>query len=266
MHRGRPLFWLVSGVLGLLLGAAGAIWDVVAFSILSGALALTAGVAVYRLLGLLRQELGEKRQLEDRLSRLEADRGQETRGDQAQAELDAAALAAHIDRTAVRRGEALDPPGLTDPLTGLYSEAYFQVALDGRIATARRHLRPLAVVLLEVIEDLEKGAPRPADAREMANGLREILRESDTLCRLQSGVFAMLLEDTPENGAIWSVERLRRHLVSTNDRLTVWAGIACYPSHGFETHELLDRAELALGSAREWRQDRIEVAKPEPSA
>ncbi len=266
MHRGRPLFWLVSGVLGLLVGAAGAIWDVVAFSVMAGAWALVGGVAVYRLAGLLRQELGEKTRLADRLSSLEADRERDAvERSQVQADLEAAAFAEYVDRTAVRRGAALDPPGLTDPVTGLYSEAYFEVALDGRIATSRRHLRPLAVVLMEVIEDLERRAPHPAEPAAVADGLRETLRESDTLCRLESGVFALLLEDTPENGAIWSVERLRRHLVSGNNRLTVWAGIACYPSHGFETHELLERAELALGSAREWRQDRIEVARPEAS-
>ena len=40
----------------------------------------------------------------------------------------------------------------------------------------------------------------------------------------------------------------------------MWAGVACYPAHGFTTDEVLDRADLALDMAREWRQDRIEVA------
>ena len=40
----------------------------------------------------------------------------------------------------------------------------------------------------------------------------------------------------------------------------MWAGVACYPAHGFTTDEILDRADHALDLAREWRQDRIEVA------
>jgi predicted signal transduction protein with EAL and GGDEF domain len=40
----------------------------------------------------------------------------------------------------------------------------------------------------------------------------------------------------------------------------MWAGVACYPAHGLTTEEVLDRADLALDMAREWRQDRIEVA------
>ena len=45
------------------------------------------------------------------------------------------------------------------------------------------------------------------------------------------------------------------------DKSTLWAGIACYPAHGFDTNEILGQAEVALGSARDWPQDRIEVAE-----
>ena len=88
----------------------------------------------------------------------------------------------------------------------------------------------------------------------------QTLRDADTLCRLQSGRFAILLEDTPENGAIWTVERIRRRLGEQLDDVTVWAGIACYPANGFDGPEVLDRAREALSQAREWRQDRTEVA------
>ena len=40
----------------------------------------------------------------------------------------------------------------------------------------------------------------------------------------------------------------------------MWAGVACYPAHAFSTDELLEQARLALASAKEWNQDRIEVA------
>jgi hypothetical protein len=38
------------------------------------------------------------------------------------------------------------------------------------------------------------------------------------------------------------------------------AGIACYPAHAFGSTELLQRATEALVAARDWNQDRIEVA------
>jgi GGDEF domain-containing protein len=69
-----------------------------------------------------------------------------------------------------------------------------------------------------------------------------------------------LLEDTPENGAIWTVERIRRQLLGSETGLTMWAGVACYPAHAFSPDAIMSAADQALISAKEWRQDRIEVA------
>ncbi len=149
---------------------------------------------------------------------------------------------------------------LADPVTNLFSEAYFRVALDARIASARRHLRPVAIALVEVIEGLGTTGVKSADPTKVTGSIRQTLRDADTACRMSDGCFALILEDTPENGAVWTVERIRRNLTSRHGHHTMWAGIACYPAHAFSTDELLDQASLALESAREWKQDRIEVA------
>ena len=146
------------------------------------------------------------------------------------------------------------------PRTGLYSEDYFRVALDARVAAARRHLRPVAAALLDVVVALDSGSPEPADAAVVAQSIRATLREADTACRLTDGRFALLLEDTPETGAVWTVERVRRKLIAEHPEITMWAGVACYPAHALNAMDLLDQTEFALQAAREWRQDRIEVA------
>ena len=151
-------------------------------------------------------------------------------------------------------------PLLTDPVTGLFSQDYFDIAIEARIAAARRHLRPVGVVLLEVIQGLRVDQPRPTDPKVVAAAVRATLREADTASRREDGKFALLLEDTPENGAIWTVERIRRHLVDADASLTVWAGVACYPAHAFDKDSVMKAAENALVAAREWHQDRIEVA------
>lgn len=153
--------------------------------------------------------------------------------------------------------------GLTDVRTGLFNHDYFLVSLDSRIAAARRHLRPVAVSLLEVVRGRE-GDDRPtADPRLVADCLRETLRESDTATRLRDGRYGVVLEDTPENGAIWTMERIRRRLVEEDPELTMWAGVACYPAHAFDVAALIERAEQALSLAHDWHQDRIEVATGE---
>jgi GGDEF domain-containing protein len=149
---------------------------------------------------------------------------------------------------------------LTDHDSQLFSEAYFRVALDARIASARRHLRPVAIALIDVYEGLAGSGASPANPGRAAESIRETVRDADTACRLADGTFAIILEDTPENGAVWTVERVRRNLVSRFGSHTMWAGVACYPAHAFSSEELMDQARLALDSAREWKQDRIEVA------
>jgi GGDEF domain-containing protein len=253
----RAVVGLTVGLLGLALGAAAALWDVVQLAVLAGALALVGGVAVFRIGGLLRNASQEIEELSGKVSELETAVEKESK---AREDVETK-LASRIELTAVRKSTQAD--ALTDATTGLYSEGYFTVALDARIAAARRNLKPVAVVLMEVIEGLGKGLPRPADPSRVATSICDTIREADTACRLMDGGYALVLEDTSENGAIWTVERIRRHMAMNDPGLTMWAGVACYPAHGFTTDEVLDRADLALDMAREWRQDRIEVASAE---
>jgi diguanylate cyclase (GGDEF)-like protein len=156
-------------------------------------------------------------------------------------------------------GPAATTP-LTDPVTGLFSEDYLVVALEGRLASARRHLRPVALALLQITQGLPDTGSRPANPEVVAEAISRTLRDSDIACRLGDGTFGVILEDTPENGAVWTVERIRRNLVSTSGHHTLWAGVACYPAHAFDAGELMTQVHEALGVAREWNQDRIEVA------
>jgi two-component system cell cycle response regulator len=158
---------------------------------------------------------------------------------------------------------ATDPAQLTDQDSQLFSEAYFRVALDARLASARRHLRPVAVALLDLYEGTAGSELSPATPSRAADSIRETVRDADTACRLADGTYAVILEDTPENGAVWTVERVRRNLVSRHGSHTMWAGVACYPAHAFSADELLGQAREALVAAREWNQDRIEVAAAE---
>ncbi len=161
---------------------------------------------------------------------------------------------------------AIDPSDirlLADPETNLFSEAYFRVSLDARIASARRHLRPVAIALVAVVDGDATGANGSAQPAHVTAAIRQTLRDADTACRLSDGSYALILEDTPENGAVWTVERIRRNLNTHHGAHTMWAGVACYPAHAFSTDELLEQASMALTSAREWKQDRIEIATAE---
>lgn len=260
MSDRRGILGFLAGLVGLLLGAAAAVWDVVQLAVIAGAIALIGGILVFRLVQILRRANTTIDELANQVDQLSSTAERETKARaEAEAQKDAA-VAERINRTAVRRDES-GPEAFTDDETGLFSESYFLVALEARFAAARRNLHPIAVVLLEVIEGLGSTTPRQAEAGCVSAHIRSMLREADTACRLTNGTFGILLEDTPENGAIWAVERLRRAMAEKEPGLTVWAGISVYPAHGFTSAELLDAADIALQQAREWRQDRIEIAQ-----
>ena len=122
---------------------------------------------------------------------------------------------------------AVDP--VTDPVTGLFNERFFMATLEKRVSAARRGLRPLGLVLIEVVTDISSDRPQPCDPTVVAEALVDTLREADTVARLDDGRFAVLLEDTPENGSIWTIERVRRRLGESHPGHTVWAGLSCYP-------------------------------------
>ncbi len=144
------------------------------------------------------------------------------------------------------------PPRILD-------EPMLAVALLGRMAMARRALRPLSIVHVEVA--VVGAPPGSAPAAGLVEDLLDsTFRESDVCGRRSDGIYVFVLEDTGEDGAVWTSERLRRALAGVVDGLRFCAGIASYPTHGLDAETVEAKAAQALVAARDWRRDRIEVA------
>lgn len=152
---------------------------------------------------------------------------------------------------------------LLDPSSGLFSEPFFLATVSWRLIACRRVLRPLAIALLEVVDGLPDGPVVPSNPRVVTAMVRATLRTSDVAARLSDGGYGLMLEDTPEDGAVWAVERLRRAMASKPGSRVLRAGVACYPGQALTPADLMASAKQAFANAREWPQDRIEVA---PSA
>lgn len=222
---------LVCGALGLIAGAAGMLDGAKISSLVAGVLAVVAGGLTF---------LGN-------------DHG-------APAAPAVAASASPMQMVATEGALPMQPSDepINHHVTGLFNEKYFRATIDTRVLAAKRHLRPVSVALVTV-----SAGPNRADTADMAkvsHAIRTTLRDSDIACHLDDGRFAFILEDTPEDGAVWTLERLRRCLSDVDANMVQWAGIACYPAHAFNSSELLVKAEEALGTASEWPQARIEVA------
>lgn len=150
------------------------------------------------------------------------------------------------------------PPvgSVDDDVTGLRSEAYFMAAAGDRIDAARRYLRPVSLLLL----DLHLADGNPVPPTETGETLTETLREADMICRRRDGSFAILLEDTPETGALLVVERLRPALRGRLGDVVVRAGVACYPAHGLDLAGIWTLGESALTAALTSERDSTHVA------
>ncbi len=262
---------LALGIVGLGIGILALAIDVAWLGAVAGAAALVAGLLALRISKQVRRHTTDATALRDQLDQLE-----QTAANQIQARISAESDAAVADirarkaelgtnmladRLKVLRTRRADTVrDITDPLTGLYGEEFFTATVDSRVAAARRHLRPVSVTIIEAMEGVGSNTPHPADPVTVANVLLETIRESDTAYRLIDGRFALILDDTPENGAIWTIERFRRLIIKELPGLTVWAGVAGYPAHAFDADTVVRLAEEALHAAHDWGRDRIEVA------
>jgi len=161
------LLGLLAGLAGLAFGVAAAVTNISGLAVVAAACGLISGGSCVVLL----------RRLHDTERELAG----------------ANALMKLVDMPAPAREEARS---LVDGETTLPDRHFFDLAVDGRVAAARRHLWPVAVVLLEVgLEDHE-----PRHRRDAVVGftsvMRRTLREADVACRLGPTTFGLVLEDT----------------------------------------------------------------------
>jgi diguanylate cyclase (GGDEF)-like protein len=224
----RALPSLVSGLLGLAFGVSAAVFHMPALGIMSGFFALSAAADG---LIVLRQTMAAEKALASATAEIHQAR-------EALAEVDANELQS--------RARPLDPE------TGLPDGHWFELTVESRVAAARRHLWPVTIVLLDLSLDVD---PRvPSARKEVLAGfsalMRQTLREADIACRTGPTSFGLVLEDTSEEGGVWTAERLQIALARDGIRVRrLAAGVASYPTHGLRADDVLARAQLALGRA-----------------
>ncbi|PLS74903.1 MAG: hypothetical protein CYG61_10180 [Actinobacteria bacterium] len=237
----RALPGLGAGLGGLAFGAAALVFEAPLLALAAAACALGAGAATVV-----------------QVQRLE----------RAEAEVAAgAALTSLLDLPQQVREQARS---LIDEETGLPDGRFLGLVIDGRVAAARRHLWPVTIVLLEVglRPECQDPCERARALVDFAALLRRALREADVVCRSSQTGFALVLEDTGEEGGVWVAERIQIAMGQEGGvarRLA--AGVATYPVHGLDADDVLARAQAALtracaaGAGRGLGQ--VEVAQPD---
>ena len=152
-----------------------------------------------------------------------------------------------------------------DPVTGLSNRVIFEDRLSQAIREGKRSGRKYALVLIDLqgLEDLvQLRGQYVVDAllRQVAEGLRESLRESDHLARFERNLFALLFEVQQLDQLHNLVEKLylsvirRYRLYDREFELDAFIGVAIYPDHAVDDDGLYEKACTALVAAEqsEW--------------
>jgi diguanylate cyclase (GGDEF)-like protein len=175
-------------------------------------------------------------------------------------------------RRSRRRSEEVDP--FHDPLTLLPNRLWLLRRLDQALARARRHGYVVAVLALDIyrfgsINNRMGHDWGDAVLRRVAQRLREVAREEDTVIRLDGDQFAVLLEDltdahSPARVAQRILDSFRRPLdIGGNEVLVSFGiGVAVHFSGEIAGRELIRDASLAMARAKKKGSARFEVFDP----
>lgn len=169
----------------------------------------------------------------------------------------------------------------TDALTGLANRRAFQESMMSDLARSARQRVPLSLVIVDIdhfksFNDRYGHATGDEVLRVTAQTLREHIRRGDVLARLGGEEFAIILPNTPADGAFTVTERIRKAIeaqsvpaMPTPLRVTASFGIASLrgPEYAELPEMLFERADSALYLAKGEGRNcvRIDPASVEPA-
>ena len=163
--------------------------------------------------------------------------------------------------------------GLDDALTGLPNQRMFDMRVDHALTRARRHGHHVAVMAIDVdelatVNNLMGRECGDELLREISNRLRQVARAEDTVARIGSDEFAVLLEQVEEPTAaaraarrILDAFRLPMTIDGRVVATSVSLGMSVGAEHG-DARSLLSEAGIALGRAKARGKRRFETYEP----
>lgn len=161
---------------------------------------------------------------------------------------------------------------ITDQLTGVSNRRGFLQAADLLLARARRHQRPLAMVLADIdffkrVNDRYGHSVGDRALSHFSRVLRESVRAEDCVGRIGGEEFAIVMGESSVEDAGRMIDRVRRALTEqpmVDDgqevRITASFGIAAF-NQSDSREALLMRADRALYQAKEAGRDSVIVAE-----
>jgi diguanylate cyclase (GGDEF)-like protein len=158
-----------------------------------------------------------------------------------------------------------------DQLTNLFNRRRFQEELRRALTEATRFGQVGGLLYLDLdqfkfINDAGGHAVGDSLLKAVALILKKTVRTTDIVSRLGGDEFAILLPQTDTEGATVLAEKVRAALRNIQlevggrpQRITTSIGIALYPEHGIDVHDLLATADMAMYQAKAGGRDRWQL-------
>lgn len=150
-----------------------------------------------------------------------------------------------------------------DPLTGIHNRRYFNDMLEYEIGRSERHKHQFSVLLLDLddFKDINDSYGHPLGdevLKIIAESITSHMRKGDIATRMGGDEFAIILPETPPEGAKVAAESIRANLQSIAFKtptgkgfhITTSVGIISYPRDMQTVEDLMSGVDVALYKAK----------------
>jgi diguanylate cyclase (GGDEF)-like protein len=163
----------------------------------------------------------------------------------------------------IKMRETLRNQSLRDSLTGLYNRRYLDESLERELSRCQRKSASLAVLMLDVdhfkrFNDEFGHEAGDIVIQSLANVLRKFSRKDDIACRYGGEEFIFVIPEIDLEAVLKRAESLHEALSQLHIRyggktltqITISVGVALYPLHGNNMHDLIAASDRALYEAK----------------
>jgi diguanylate cyclase (GGDEF)-like protein len=158
---------------------------------------------------------------------------------------------------------------LIDDLTKIYVRRHFMKLFDEELERSRRLSSPLCFLMLDLdhfkkCNDKYGHLAGDSVLKETADIIKKSVREIDLVARYGGEEFAVLLPNTGLENCYHVAERIRKaieirsfYAYDEKIHITISIGISSFPLDGEGIEELINKADLALYSAKQKGRNKV---------